>query len=264
MTTALQSACTRVILQKGNQYDESGQKTRYFADDDAVDLDTLVKRTKYGDDMDADLDRTVTNNIMRKQRCVQALLNENAMRLHLPPHGCMRAKTRDRFPLCITLQAQHGLAGQHLRLARLTARLQCSAMRDGASQCVTEQLQCSTMRGSEWQCITQQLQCSTMRESASHSICNAPQCVTVGGSPSHSSCSAPQCVKVRHTASAARFCTYRLSTYMHQRQCTAVRHCASPSIAVLHSASAARSINSTSQYISAVHRSASLRITKHR
>jgi len=49
------------------RYDESGQKTRYFADDDAVDLDTLVKRTKYGDDMDADLDRTVTNNIMRKQ-----------------------------------------------------------------------------------------------------------------------------------------------------------------------------------------------------
>lgn len=54
------------------RYDEAGQKARYFADDDGVDLDTLVKRTKYGDDMDANLDRTVTSNIMRKQGWVAA------------------------------------------------------------------------------------------------------------------------------------------------------------------------------------------------
>jgi len=34
-------------------------------------LAAQVKRTKYGDDIDADMDRTVTNNIMRKQGCVQ-------------------------------------------------------------------------------------------------------------------------------------------------------------------------------------------------
>lgn len=43
---------------------EGGEKQRYFADDDSLDLDTLVKRAKYGgaDDMDAAL----AENIVRK------------------------------------------------------------------------------------------------------------------------------------------------------------------------------------------------------
>jgi len=50
------------------RYGDDGQRARYFKDDDDVDLDTLVKRTKYGDDHDDNLDKTVTANIMRKAR----------------------------------------------------------------------------------------------------------------------------------------------------------------------------------------------------
>eukprot|EP00798_Chlamydomonas_sp_ICE-L_P003126 gene3126-13138_t len=46
---------------------EDGQKTRYFADDDNVDLATLVKRAKHGDDM-ADMDSSFADNVARSAR----------------------------------------------------------------------------------------------------------------------------------------------------------------------------------------------------
>ena len=49
------------------RYDEQGQKQRYFADDDGVDLKTLVKRAKYGDDA-GDMDRNLAGNIARAAR----------------------------------------------------------------------------------------------------------------------------------------------------------------------------------------------------
>ncbi|GAX76750.1 hypothetical protein CEUSTIGMA_g4197.t1 [Chlamydomonas eustigma] len=51
------------------RYDEDGKKARYFKDDDDVDLQTLVKRTKYGDDGGAeDLDTAVARNISKQAR----------------------------------------------------------------------------------------------------------------------------------------------------------------------------------------------------
>ena len=49
------------------RYDESGAKARYFADDDNVDLQTLVKRAKYGDD-EVDMDSAVAGNITAKKK----------------------------------------------------------------------------------------------------------------------------------------------------------------------------------------------------
>ncbi len=49
------------------RYDEHGQKQRYFADDDNVDLATLVRRAKYGDD-EHDLDHAVAGSIAKKAR----------------------------------------------------------------------------------------------------------------------------------------------------------------------------------------------------
>jgi hypothetical protein len=58
-------------LRPSHRYDDQGHKVRYFADDDGVDLDTLVKRTKHGDDADANLDRTFQHNIARRARRVR-------------------------------------------------------------------------------------------------------------------------------------------------------------------------------------------------
>jgi hypothetical protein len=71
-----------------SRYDESGQKTKYYADDDAVDLGTLVKRAKFGDDLDADLDGTVVRNIMRNERCVGIALGTSCTGkdMHLISH----------------------------------------------------------------------------------------------------------------------------------------------------------------------------------
>lgn len=52
------------------RYNADGEKERYFADDDNVDLATLVKRAKYGDDV-PDMDHAVADNIRRNARCVQ-------------------------------------------------------------------------------------------------------------------------------------------------------------------------------------------------
>lgn len=49
------------------RYGADGQKERYFADDDDVDVRELVKRTKYGDDGD-DLDAVAADNIARNAR----------------------------------------------------------------------------------------------------------------------------------------------------------------------------------------------------
>jgi hypothetical protein len=43
---------------------QDGQKTRYFATDDAVDLDTMVKRTKHG--MEDNMDDVIARNIAKK------------------------------------------------------------------------------------------------------------------------------------------------------------------------------------------------------
>eukprot|EP00889_Picochlorum_renovo_P005913 jgi/Picre1/32943/NNA_008270.t1 len=43
---------------------QDGQKTRYFATDDAVDLDTMVKRTKHG--MEDNMDDIIARNIAKK------------------------------------------------------------------------------------------------------------------------------------------------------------------------------------------------------
>ena len=46
------------------RYDEPGEKTRYFADDDAQDLDSLVKRQRY--EGAEDIDANLAENIARK------------------------------------------------------------------------------------------------------------------------------------------------------------------------------------------------------
>jgi hypothetical protein len=53
-TAAGADASTRPI-KKVERYDQDGQRKRYFADDDTIDLDTLVKRTKYGTTEDIDV-----------------------------------------------------------------------------------------------------------------------------------------------------------------------------------------------------------------
>ena len=58
------SAAAGCTGRKGVQrYGADGQRERYFADDDNVDLATLVKRVKYGDDLQ-DLDNVASRNIM--------------------------------------------------------------------------------------------------------------------------------------------------------------------------------------------------------
>lgn len=52
--------------QKRTQRYEGGERSRYFADDDATDLQTLAKRTKHGDE--GDIDRRLAAGIMRSQR----------------------------------------------------------------------------------------------------------------------------------------------------------------------------------------------------
>ena len=46
------------------RYDEPGEKTRYFADDDAQDLESLVKRQRY--EGAEDIDANLAENIARK------------------------------------------------------------------------------------------------------------------------------------------------------------------------------------------------------
>ncbi|GBF94032.1 hypothetical protein Rsub_07300 [Raphidocelis subcapitata] len=51
------------------RYGKDGEKERYFADDDSVDLQTLVKRAKYGDDAGADdMDAAFARNVAAKKR----------------------------------------------------------------------------------------------------------------------------------------------------------------------------------------------------
>lgn len=56
---------------------EDGQKTRYFADDDSADLQTLVKRAKHGDDV-GDMDASLARNIMAKERFKETDLDADA------------------------------------------------------------------------------------------------------------------------------------------------------------------------------------------
>ncbi len=46
------------------RYDEPGEKTRYFADDDGQDLESLVKRQRY--EGAEDIDANLAENIARK------------------------------------------------------------------------------------------------------------------------------------------------------------------------------------------------------
>jgi hypothetical protein len=48
------------------RYDTPGEKSRYFADDDAQDLAALIKRQKY--EGTEDVDANLADNIMRKAR----------------------------------------------------------------------------------------------------------------------------------------------------------------------------------------------------
>ena len=48
------------------RFDEPGQKARYFADDDASDLASLVKRQRY--EGAEDIDANLADNIARKAR----------------------------------------------------------------------------------------------------------------------------------------------------------------------------------------------------
>lgn len=50
-------------IKRVERYDQDGQRKRYFADDDTIDLDTLVKRTKYGST--EDIDATMARNIAK-------------------------------------------------------------------------------------------------------------------------------------------------------------------------------------------------------
>jgi len=59
--------------QKRIQRYKDGEKTRYFAEDDAVDLDTMVKRTKY--QMEDDMDDVMARNIIKKSRFKDNELN---------------------------------------------------------------------------------------------------------------------------------------------------------------------------------------------
>ena len=59
--------------QKRIQRYEDGEKTRYFAEDDAVDLDTMVKRTKYH--MEDNMDDVMARNIIKKSRFKDNELN---------------------------------------------------------------------------------------------------------------------------------------------------------------------------------------------
>lgn len=55
---------------------KGGERKRYFADDDAMDLDTLVKRTKYGST--EDIDATMARNIARKTNFKETDLDPDA------------------------------------------------------------------------------------------------------------------------------------------------------------------------------------------
>lgn len=48
------------------RYDAPGEKSRYFADDDAADLGALVKRQRY--EGAEDIDANLADNIARKAR----------------------------------------------------------------------------------------------------------------------------------------------------------------------------------------------------
>jgi hypothetical protein len=56
---------------------EGGEKQRYFADDDDVDLATLVKRAKYGD-TGMEMDDAMAANIARKANFKEAELDADA------------------------------------------------------------------------------------------------------------------------------------------------------------------------------------------
>jgi hypothetical protein len=68
-------ASTRPI-KRVERYDQDGQRKRYFADDDAVDLDTLVKRTKYGST--EDIDATMARNIAKSAKFKETDLDADA------------------------------------------------------------------------------------------------------------------------------------------------------------------------------------------
>ena len=55
---------------------EDGERKRYFADDDTLDLETLVKRTKYG--ATEDIDATMARNIARKSNFKETDLDPDA------------------------------------------------------------------------------------------------------------------------------------------------------------------------------------------
>jgi hypothetical protein len=46
------------------RYDAAGERVRHFADDDAADLDTLVRRARHGDDMH-DLDAAFAASVVK-------------------------------------------------------------------------------------------------------------------------------------------------------------------------------------------------------
>ncbi len=63
-------------MRKLQQFDKDGQRVRYFGDDDAADLATLVKRARHGDDahdLDADVARGIMNAKQYKARSPLAL-----------------------------------------------------------------------------------------------------------------------------------------------------------------------------------------------
>jgi len=74
-TAAGADASTRPI-KKVERYDQDGQRKRYFADDDSLDLDTLVKRTKYG--TTEDIDATMARNISKSNKFKMTDLDADA------------------------------------------------------------------------------------------------------------------------------------------------------------------------------------------
>ncbi|WIA29191.1 hypothetical protein OEZ86_011702 [Tetradesmus obliquus] len=75
---AAEAAAGGRMNKRVQRYGADGTRERYFADDDSVDLQTLVKRAKHGDDSVGDLDRTLAGNIARRQKFKETDLDADA------------------------------------------------------------------------------------------------------------------------------------------------------------------------------------------
>jgi hypothetical protein len=73
-TTASAADPSTTRIKRVERYDQDGQRKRYFADDDTIDLDTLVKRAKYGstDDIDATMARNIAKSAKFKETDLDA------------------------------------------------------------------------------------------------------------------------------------------------------------------------------------------------